>query len=109
MSAPRETQPSVVPATATQGGEVLDRWLWTESAVWTERMLTALEQGVKGGVWFSLIDKVWTDGNLRASFCKVAANGGDPGVDYVTVEQFERDLDANVKNCLLYTSDAADE
>ena len=37
---------------------VQGRWAWTEPAVWTERMLTALEQGVKGGVWFSLIDKV---------------------------------------------------
>ena len=27
--------------------------------VWTERMLEALEKGVKGGVWFSLIDKVY--------------------------------------------------
>jgi RNA-directed DNA polymerase len=96
MSAPRETQPSVVPATATQGGEVLDRWLWTESAVWTERMLTALEQGVKGDVWFTLIDKVWAERNLVASYSKVAANGGAPGVDHVTVEEFGNQLDANV-------------
>ena len=25
------------------------RWGWTEASVWTDRMLTALEQGVKGG------------------------------------------------------------
>jgi hypothetical protein len=25
--------------------------------VWNERMLAALENGVKGGQWFSLIDK----------------------------------------------------
>lgn len=58
-------------------------------------MLTALEEGVKGGVWFRLIDKVWAERNLRASYAKVAANGGAPGVDHVTVEQFGNDLDAN--------------
>jgi hypothetical protein len=56
MSTLRETAPLAVPATAQQGGEVVERWLWTESAVWTERMLTALEEGVKGGIWFRLID-----------------------------------------------------
>ena len=29
--------------------DVRSRWLWTEGSVWTDRMLTALEQGVKGG------------------------------------------------------------
>jgi hypothetical protein len=29
---------------------------WVERSVWTDRMLEALEQGVRGGVWFSLID-----------------------------------------------------
>jgi len=67
MEAPQEQQPSAVPVTAQQGGEVRGRWHWTEPAVWTERMLTALEEGVKGGVWFRLIDKVWTERNLRAS------------------------------------------
>ena len=28
--------------------EVPDRWLWTEPSIWTERMLFALERGVKG-------------------------------------------------------------
>lgn len=96
MSAPRETQPSIVSATTTQGGEVPERWLWTEPAVWTERMLTALEQGVKGGVWFTLIDKVWTERNLMASYSQVAANGGAPGMDHVSVEAFGNQLEANV-------------
>jgi len=34
------------------------RWSWVEASIWTDRMLTALENGVKGGKWFSLIDKV---------------------------------------------------
>ena len=35
---------------------IRDRWDWTESSVWTDKMLTALEKGVKGGKWFSLND-----------------------------------------------------
>ena len=31
------------------------RWSWTEPAVWTDPMLAALEEGVKGGRWHSLI------------------------------------------------------
>ncbi len=74
----------------------MERWLWTEPAVWNERMLTVLEKGVQGGIWFSLIDKVWKERNLRVSHSKVAANQGAPGVDHVTVEAFADDLDANV-------------
>jgi RNA-directed DNA polymerase len=59
-------------------------------------MLTALEQGVKGNVWFSLIDKVFWERNLSAAGRKVFANGGAPGVDHVTVEAFEKRLDENV-------------
>ena len=59
-------------------------------------MLTALEEGVKGDVWFRLIDKVWTEGNVLASYAKVAANKGAPGVDHITVEGFGNDLEANV-------------
>ena len=54
----RLTQSDITPATvplAIQAGDVRARWAWTEPSVWTDRMLTALEQGVKGGVWYSLI------------------------------------------------------
>jgi RNA-directed DNA polymerase len=96
---PREVvAPPLVPPTAQQGGEVRDRWSWAEPAVWTERMLTALEQGVKGDVWFRLIDKVWSGRNLEASYAKVAANGGVPGVDHVTVEAFADRLEVNLAN-----------
>jgi RNA-directed DNA polymerase len=98
MATPREPTPSSVLATAKQDREIWDRWSWVEPAAWTERMLTALETGVKGGVWFSLIDKVWTERNLRCSFSKVAANDGAPGVDHVTVEAFELNLDMNMTN-----------
>ena len=57
------------------------RWAWTEPRVWTARMLTALEEGVKGDVWFSLIDKVYAARTLTAAWQHVKANGGAPGVD----------------------------
>jgi RNA-directed DNA polymerase len=59
-------------------------------------MLTALEQGVKGGVWFSLIDKVSALRTLRAAWQHVHANDGAAGVDHVTVAMYERDLDRNL-------------
>src|SRR5208282_5689050 len=70
---------------------------WVEPTVWTERMLTALEEGVKGGKWFRLIDKVYALPNLRQAFARVKANEGAAGVDHVTVEEFERDLEANLE------------
>ena len=44
-----ETKPAGVPATARQAGEKRARWAWVEPAVWTARMLAALENGAKGG------------------------------------------------------------
>ncbi len=52
-------------------------------------MLAALEKGVKGDVWFSLIDKVYSLDNLKAAYVKVRANKGTAGVDHVTVKRFE--------------------
>jgi len=90
-----EDKPTRV-AEAKQVGKAQDGWSWVEQAVWTERMLKALATGVKGGVWFSLMDKVYSLRNLRASFAKVKGNGGAAGVDHVTVEQFERNLEENL-------------
>jgi RNA-directed DNA polymerase len=59
-------------------------------------MLTALEQGVKGGTWFSLIDKVHSAANLRSAFAEVKANRGAAGSDHQTVEMFEARLDENL-------------
>jgi len=85
-----------VPGTATQAGEIRARWEWVEPSVWTDRMLTALEEGVKGGKWYSLMDKVYALSNLRAAFAKVKANGGAAGVDHQTVEMYERRLEENL-------------
>ena len=91
-----EQQPTKVPKLAKQAGEVRVRWTWTEPSVWSERMLTALEGGVKGGSWFSLIDKVWNPANLQSAFRKVKSNGGAAGVDRVTVKDFEKRLEENL-------------
>ena len=85
---PAEEPPSTVPETATLGGEVRARWGWTEPSVWTERMLTTLEKGVKGGKWYSLIDKVYARANLKAAAEKVIANRGGGGIDHQKVEVF---------------------
>lgn len=55
-------------------------------------MLAALERGVKGGVWFSLMDKVYRPSNLQAGFWSVWRNHGSPGIDQQTVQQFEQHL-----------------
>jgi RNA-directed DNA polymerase len=60
-------------------------------------MLAALQRGVKGDKWFSLIDKVWRLDNLRAAFARTKANRGKPGVDHVTLEMFESRLDENLE------------
>lgn len=89
-----------VPFAAKQAREACDRWSWVEASVWTERMLTALEEGVKGGCWFSLIDKVASEKGLRAAFAKVERNGGAAGVDHVTVERFADHLEENIGKLL---------
>jgi RNA-directed DNA polymerase len=81
-----------VPEEAKQAGEVRARWAWVEPCVWTERMLTALEEGVKGGKWFSLIDKVSAPRMLLRAFAGVKANGGAAGVDHQTLAMYEQRL-----------------
>ena len=99
----QEQPPATVSQATQQAGEAQNpgalraRWAWVEPEVWTERMLTTLEEGVKGGKWFRLIDKVYALPNLRKAFARVEANGGAAGVDHVTVEEFGRHLEANLE------------
>jgi RNA-directed DNA polymerase len=44
-------------------------------------MLETLERGIKGGKWFSLMDKVWKQENLQSALRQVSRNGGAAGVD----------------------------
>jgi len=75
--------------TAKQGSDATpQRWGWVEASVWTERMLAALGNGVQGGKWFSLIDKVSREATLMAAWKKVQANKGAAGVDGQSVQAF---------------------
>jgi RNA-directed DNA polymerase len=92
------SKPAAVPEEARRAGEAeAAASSYAEPAVWTERMLATLEQGVKGGKWYSLMDKVYADRTLRAAAARVIANQGASGVDHVTVEMFETGLDDNLR------------
>src|SRR3990172_6984616 len=91
MTRRTEHTPAIVPL-AQQAGEVRSRWRWAAPTAWTVRMLTTLEQGVEGGRWFRLFDKVFAERNLLAALQQVATNDGAPGVDHVSVAEFTRRL-----------------
>lgn len=98
MNKQKEEQPIRVPKEANPIGDIRVRWDWVEPTVWTERMLTTLEKGVKGGKWFSLIDKVYCQDNLIAAFKKVKRNKGSAGVDHQTIKIYENRLNENIEH-----------
>jgi RNA-directed DNA polymerase len=51
---------------------------------------------LRGGKWFSLMDKVYRRENLQAAFARVLANAGASGVDHQSVEDYRADLEANL-------------
>jgi RNA-directed DNA polymerase len=63
-------------------------WWWAEASIWTDRMVSALGNGVKGGKWFSLVDKAIRPTTLEAAWRKVARNKGTAGVDGQGIERF---------------------
>ena len=87
-----------VSATTKREREVGARWAWTEPAVWTERMVDALERGVEGGKWHSLIDKVYAEKTLRAAWRKVERNGGSGGVDGERIRDFKREAEKRLSS-----------
>jgi len=84
-----ESKASAVQGTAKHGADIRRKWDWVEASIWTERMLAALENGVKGGKWFSLIDKVIRPATLEFAWRKVAGNKGAAGVDGQSIKLFE--------------------
>ena len=56
-------------------------------------MLSALVNGVKGGKWFSLMDKVFAPKTLSVAWAKVRANKGAAGVDGQSIERFAAKAD----------------
>ena len=93
-----ETQPVPVCCTTKQTGDTHPReWEWVERSVWTDRMLDALVKGVKGNVWFSLMDKVRRISTLQRAWTKVKANQGSAGTDHQSIREFERRLVENLE------------
>lgn len=84
----KEEQPALVSEKTKQVGEAPQFEGKAEPSIWSECMLAALGNGVKGGKWFSLGDKAFSLRALDASFAKVKANKGACGVDGWTVERF---------------------
>jgi len=75
---------------ATQSRPREDKWNWVERTIWTERMLMALDNGVKGNKWFSLIDKVYNPTTLEQAWQKAKANKGAAGIDQITIKKFSQ-------------------
>ena len=79
-----------------QAADIRERWPWVERTVWTERMLTRLEQSEPTTKWFRLWDKVLDARNLQAAFWSVWRNAGAPGVDGQTTGQFDAHAEAEL-------------
>ena len=90
-SRPSEEPIPGVPATDKQGEEDLWQRYGAERGVWSEKMLGALEGGMRENAWFSLIDKVYAERTLQLAWAKVRRNAGGCGVDGITVRRFGKD------------------
>ena len=88
-----EQQSAGSAAEATQGAEARLMIAGAEASVWTERMLSALGNGVKGGKWYSLMDKVYASKTLAAAWTKVRSNKGAAGVDGQSTGRFAAKAD----------------
>ena len=88
--------PLPVVETPRPPGSLRERMSLESNAVWTDRMLEALTKGVRGGKWYSLMDKVWDTSHLTLGAWAVIRNEGAPGVDHRSCEQLERELSSEV-------------
>jgi RNA-directed DNA polymerase len=86
-----EKFPRVPQEADKQGEEDLWQRYGAKRGIWTEKMLVALERGIKGNRWFSLIDKIGRADTLELAWAKVQSNAGSCGVDGITVERFAND------------------
>ncbi len=74
-----ETQEERVPETAGPPSETRARWAWAEPSVWTERMLDALDNGIRGDKetkWFCLIISGGQIVSLKNSGCSRCTQPG---------------------------------
>lgn len=95
MEAEKDEQPRTV-RKLERGGETESRWSWVEPSVWTLRMLEALERGVRGGKWHSLIDKVTGEKNLTVAWKQVEARKGGGGIDGISIRLFAKRSDKRI-------------
>lgn len=82
---------STVSATTKQDAGVLGSCVqrkFVPAPIWSETMLAALQRGVQGGKWYSLIDKVYRIETLALGWAQVEKNAGAAGVDRMSVERF---------------------
>jgi RNA-directed DNA polymerase len=87
---------SPVSETTIQDASVLESCVqrkFSPAPIWTKAMLAALQIGVKGGKWHSLIDKVSRLETLRLGWSQVEHNAGAAGVDRMSVERFAQAQD----------------
>ena len=96
------SEASGMPETAAHDAEARPIIAGAEASVWTERMSCrrrallarpALANGVKGGKWFSLMDKVFAPKTLALAWAKVRANKGAAGVDGQSIGRFAAKAD----------------
>lgn len=88
MDRTTDQRPATVSFGATPAGQPPTVREWATRPIWTDRMLTALEQGVRGGRWHTLSDKVYRPINLLLASIKVLGNAGAAGIDHQTIDDF---------------------
>jgi RNA-directed DNA polymerase len=88
MTGSKGMNPPSVAGTPTQGGDARAERPYAKPWIWTDRMLATLETGVKGGKWYSLMDKVYARETLEHAWDQVKRNKGAAGVDGVSVQKF---------------------
>lgn len=88
----------ILPGMGANTGAIQQRWLWVEPSIWTDRMLTKLENWMKGEKWLGLMDLVYQPKNLLSAFKRVKANHGSAGLDGTTVNMYKACLARNLEN-----------
>jgi len=70
-------------------------------------MVSALGNGVKGGKWFSLVDKVIRPATLEAAWGQVARNNGAAGVDGQSIGRFAAQAERYLQELQVSLKDAS--
>jgi RNA-directed DNA polymerase len=89
-------KPALVPTVDKQAGEGLWYHCKAQYGVWSKNMLIALQRGVKGNKWFSLMDKVYAERTLGIAWEKVQDNAGACGIDRMSIEHFAKDTQSRL-------------